>query len=232
MLNKSKGNMYSFISHTWNTVKGKCFHDCAYCYMKRFGSQKPIRFDQSELKTNLEKNNFIFVGSSCDMWAWDIPDLWIEKTLAHCSKYDGNKYLFQSKNPERFRKFYGQFTGKEVFGTTIESNREYPEIYQNAPPIIHRYCSIADICREDGCEVMVTIEPILDFDVGELVGMIQDIEPAWVNIGADSRRLKMPEPTPEKVSSLIEKLRSFTEVKAKKNLDRILPHHAQPIRNN
>lgn len=31
-LNVSKGNMYEFITHTFNTIKGKCYHDCSYCH--------------------------------------------------------------------------------------------------------------------------------------------------------------------------------------------------------
>jgi len=66
-LNKSKGNMYDFVTHTWNTIKGECPHDCGYCYMKaiakRFNKpQQPPRFDESELKTNLDEGNFIFGG--------------------------------------------------------------------------------------------------------------------------------------------------------------------------
>ena len=156
------------------------------------------------------------------MWAWDIQDSWIERTLEHCRRYPKNTYLFQSKNPQRFRKYYGQFPGEVIFGTTIESNREYPEIYRHAPPIIERYCSLAEMCREDGCVVMVTIEPILDFDLDKFVEIIQDIEPAWVNIGADSKGHKMPEPEAGKVGSLIEELRGFTRVKVKKNLRRLM----------
>jgi DNA repair photolyase len=33
-LNPSKGNMYPFVTHTWNPIRGKCPHDCSYCYMK------------------------------------------------------------------------------------------------------------------------------------------------------------------------------------------------------
>ena len=59
-LNKSTGNMYEFITHTWNTIKGECPHGCSYCYMKRWGKQPPVHFDEKELKTDLGKNNFIF----------------------------------------------------------------------------------------------------------------------------------------------------------------------------
>ena len=34
-LNLSKGDMYKFVNYTWNPIKGKCLHDCSYCYMKQ-----------------------------------------------------------------------------------------------------------------------------------------------------------------------------------------------------
>jgi len=47
---KSKGNMYDWVDYTWNPIKGKCEHDCSYCYMKKFGKQNPIHLDKKELK--------------------------------------------------------------------------------------------------------------------------------------------------------------------------------------
>ena len=78
-LNRSQGNMYKFITHTWNPVKGACSHNCSYCYMKRMSIQNPVRFDEKELKT-LINGNFVFIGSSCDLFANDIPGEWIDKT--------------------------------------------------------------------------------------------------------------------------------------------------------
>lgn len=80
-LNKTKGNMYNFITHTWNPIKGKCLHDCTYCYMKRWGKQASIHLDEQEMKTELGQANHIFVGSSCDLFAADIPDEWIVRVL-------------------------------------------------------------------------------------------------------------------------------------------------------
>ena len=111
-LNESTGNMYDFVTHTWNTVKGKCPHDCSYCYMKRWKNQKKIRFDSKELETDLGKGNFIFVGSSCDLFAHDILYEWIIKTMEHLKRFD-NKYLFQSKNPEYFDAIPIQIQRKE-----------------------------------------------------------------------------------------------------------------------
>ena len=62
-LTKSRGNMYPFVTHTWNAIKGICFHDCPYCYMKKFDGLLPIRFDPKELEVNLGNGNFIFVGN-------------------------------------------------------------------------------------------------------------------------------------------------------------------------
>lgn len=220
-LNKQRGNMYPFVTHTYNTVKGKCPHNCSYCYMKRF-PQKNTRFDESELKTNLGSRNTIFVGSSCDMWAWDIPQECIEKTLAHCKYYYRNKYLFQSKNPQRFTKFYGQFPKNTILGTTIETNRyKVAEKYSEAPSTFERYMSISDICKEDGCPVMVSIEPIMDFDLKKFLGWFYDIEPEFVSIGADSKNHNLPEPNIDKINDLISELRTFTEVKVKPNLKRL-----------
>ena len=98
-LNKSTGNMYDFITHTWNTIKGECPHGCSYCYMKRWGKQPPLHFDEKELKTDLGKNNFIFVGSSCDMFVKHIPYEWKIDTLNHCLEFPKNKYFLQTKNP-------------------------------------------------------------------------------------------------------------------------------------
>ena len=70
------------------TRKGKCYHDCSYCYMKRWGKLNTVRFDKIELKSDLGTGNFIFVGSSCDMFAENIPDEWVIETLDYCKKFD------------------------------------------------------------------------------------------------------------------------------------------------
>ena len=86
-LNKSTGNMYKFITHTWNTVKGECPHGCSYCYIKHWGKQPLLHFDEKELKTDLGKGNFIFVGSSCDVFAKHIPYEWKIDTLNRCLEF-------------------------------------------------------------------------------------------------------------------------------------------------
>ena len=69
---------------------------------------------------------------------------------------------------------------------------------------------------------MVSVEPILDFDLLTMVCWLKIIKPEFVSIGADSGNNHLPEPSGDKVKALIEGLKAFTEVKVKNNLNRIL----------
>ncbi len=217
MLNKSKGNMYPWVTHTWNVIKGKCPHDCSYCYMKKWGEQNPLRFDKGELNTVLGSGNFIFVGSSCDPWANSIPDTWIRSMLGHCISQPDNKYLFQSKNPARFVNF--EMPPTFMLGTTIETNRPYPKTISKALEVKLRYAIMASI---EHYPKMVSIEPIMDFDLHEFIAWLKDINPLFVSIGANTNyKVKLPEPEPRKLEGLIAGLKEFTEVKVKDNLQRL-----------
>ena len=237
-LNKSKGNMYDWVNVTWNTVKGICPHDCTYCYCKaiakRFNApQKSVHFDEKELKTNLGSGNFIFVGSSNDMFAKDIPDEWIIKTLAHCLRFD-NKYLFQTKNPDKVKEFMTYFLPKEMLignsahkmwqnsciCTTLETNRHYPDVMCNSPKPEERVAAMEEL--KNHITTYVTVEPIMDFDLEEFVSFLKRCNPKQVNIGADSGKNGLPEPSREKVLELIAELEKFTVVKQKSNLKRLL----------
>lgn len=220
-LNKAKGNMYGFVTHTWNVIKGECPHDCEYCYMKRWGPQKEIRFDEKEMNTDLGKDNTIFVGSSCDMWAKDIPDEWIERIMnkIHRTGQDNN-YLFQSKNPGRFNDFWEKMCINDRVCTTIETNRNYSKMGKNAPEPLERAAALASI--HPLTIKMITIEPIMDFDLWDMLGLIKMVRPHQVNIGANSRRdIKLAEPSADKVERLIEELRRITKVHLKPNLKRL-----------
>jgi len=226
---KTGSSMYQFLNDypspcankgfTWNVIKGVCPHDCSYCYMKRF-KQSPVRFDKKELKTDLGQNNLIFVGSSCDMWAEEIPASWIQQTIEHCIKAEnrGNRFLFQSKNPARFTNWAHPYPMGTILGTTIESNIIYPQMGK-APAPVYRAEALSHAAEI--YKTMVTIEPIMDFDLRPLAQFIKMCHPAWVNIGADSKGHGLPEPPGEKIKELIQELERFTEVKVKKNLKRI-----------
>jgi len=211
-MNKQKGNMYAFVTHTWNPIRGKCPHDCSYCYMKVY-PQGDFRFVEEELKTNLGEDNFIFVGSSTDMWVKQSQAFWLDRILAHCREYN-NRYLFQSKTPERFHWF--AFPADTVLGTTLETNRFYDGI-SKAPVVGHRVAWM----KELELPKMISVEPIMDFDLEYFVDWIRQIAPEFVSIGADSKGHKLPEPPPDKLQHLVNELQKFTTVKLKDNLKRL-----------
>lgn len=69
---------------------------------------------------------------------------------------------------------------------------------------------------------MITIEPIMDFNLVPFIEMLRNIMPEWVNIGADSQGHDLREPPAGKIKELIAELERFTEVKIKSNLKRLL----------
>lgn len=213
-LNKQTGNMYGFVTHTKNYAKGKCSHDCNYCYMKKWGKQGPLRLDEKEFNEDLGKDKYIFVGSSTDMFAEDVPSEWISRILKHCSEHD-NKYLFQSKNPARFKEFFDEFPKETTLCTTIETNRL--GFNDSAPCVMERQINIL----QDRFPVMITVEPILDFDMVEFVSWIKEISPFQVNIGADSQGHKLTEPNRNKINLFAARLMKFTTVKFKDNIKRL-----------
>jgi DNA repair photolyase len=218
-LNKSVGNMYPWITHTWNTIKGECPHGCTYCYMHRWGKQKPVHFDEKELKTDLGSGNFIFVGSSCDMFASSIPYSWTLKTLEHCRKFD-NKYLFQSKNPDNILAQYSNLPTELIICTTIESDSFYPNIMGNSPHPMQRSIAMNRLAEHFKC--FVTIEPIMDFHLEHFVNMLNRCDAVQINLGADTGHNNLPEPPKEKILALISELKKFTVVEQKSNLKRLL----------
>jgi DNA repair photolyase len=188
--------------------------------MKRWGKQSPLHFDEKEMKTDLGKGNFIFVGSSCDMFAENTCRQWIREILCRCGQYD-NAYLFQTRNISRLYDFgfYGQFPPKSVFATTIETNRSSADKFTKAPPVFERYSLLKEYRLN---RLFISVEPIMDFDLPEFLKMIKEVNPEQVNIGADSSHNGLPEPPKEKLLALIAELEKFTTVVKKKNLGRLL----------
>ena len=211
-------NMYEFIKETRNFIGGECPHKCSYCYVKsspypivkeRYSGK--IRLFENEFKKGLGKDKFIFIGSCFDMFAYEVPKEFIKKVLGYCKKFD-NTYLFQSKTPTRFFEFVNDFPDKIHLGTTIETNRITDK--QLADRLGMR--------RVTDCVKFVTIEPIMDFTLSQLTQLIYLIKPDYVNIGADSKKSNLKEPSAKKIRELISELKHFTEVKIKSNLKRLL----------
>ncbi len=210
--------MYEFVTHTWNPVRGKCQYNCSYCYVGKWKSeQNPLHFDERYLQDDLGKGKFIFICSGCDLFYPEVPREWIQQIWEHTQKYPKNQYLWHTKNPWSLASLI-EPQKRDVACVTIESNRSYPSI-SKAPFPIER---IKWLKEWEGPR-MITIEPIMDFDIDIFSGMILSANPIQVNIGADSGRNNLPEPSAEKITELINHLEKYNlKVHQKKNLTRLL----------
>jgi len=180
--------------------------------------QGDLRLDEKSLKDNLGENNFIFVGSSTDMWADEVLNGWLLSVLGYIRKYPKNTYLFQSKNPKRFLDFYDRDEKNIIFGTTIETNMTNPNTKAPTPRDRAKAMSMLE-----GCKTMVYTDPIENFNLDELLFLNKGIEPEFVSVGADSKNSNLIEPSESNIKNLIKELKTFTEVKIKGNLARLCP---------
>ena len=228
-------NMYPWTSgsngKTINPLRGKCPHQCKYCYVPHMMKIFPnierkytgdIALDENVLKSRIKGNGgTIFICSMSDLFASDIPKEFIIKILNWLKKEPKNRYLLQSKNPGRIKEFRNLLPHNAILGTTIESNIDHQ--LSSAPPPKERYRAMMELSSM-GYQTMISIEPILQFDGKELVQWIEEIQPNFVSIGADSKNNGngFLEPASSEIESLVAALLKITEVKCKKNLDRLL----------
>ena len=221
-LKKSTGNMYPWVTHTWNPIKGDCGYGCKYCYTHRWGNQKPIHIDEKELRVNLGTGNFIFICSGCDLFHPAVSDFWIAQVVCHVREYYENRYLLHTKNPKRIldlahNGFY--WPGGLVICVTVESDKWHQQMGCAPTPLLR-----IDELSRIGDKKMITVEPVMQFTPWFYRAILK-CKPEQVNIGADSGGNNLPEPSREELEEFIELLAPHTKVYLKKNLRRILPRH-------
>lgn len=215
--------MYQW-AQPWNPLGGECPHKCSYCSTNALKQRYEVVRSKYSGPPQLypgyppASDKIIFVAGQNDLFAKEIPAEWIHEVLRRCRAKE-NKYFFQTKNPARYLDFLFDFPTGSILCTTIETNRWYPEIMGTTP---HPELRSGAMNRIEGFEKQITIEPIIDFDLDEMVSMIKWAGALKVNIGADSKHNHLPEPSKEKLLALIEELKKFTVIDRKSNLERLL----------
>ena len=203
-------NMYAASQEQWNPYVG-CNFDCAYC-MTSFQAQlkrqkhrclRCYRFEPHEHADRLDAplprtqfSEFVFTCSNGDVAFCRTP--YLRKIAARMKATPATTFLLQSKNPKTFGRV--EWPGNVVLGTTIETNRdELCRAISKAPPPSSR---IRDLAAIDHRSKMLTLEPVMRFDLKVLLGWVERIQPAVVWLGFDSRRTDLPEPTRDEVREL------------------------------
>jgi hypothetical protein len=86
-----------------------------------------------------------------------------------------------------------------ILGTTIETNRHTLACpLSKAPPTVDRWVWWGGVKYKR----MLTIEPILDFDLEKMIQIVSFINPCMVWLGYDTKKNNLPEPPIEKVKQL------------------------------
>ena len=207
-----KTNMYSKSVKQWNPFVG-CKFDCKYCFSsfrRQAKRQKhncmscynfephthPERLNNSLPRT--EQDEFIFTCSNGDI-SFCSTD-YLKQIVERIEGQSHKRFLLQSKNPKTFERI--KFPENVLLGITLETNRdEY--VVSKAPKYSQRYKDFKQIPHP---HKMITIEPILDFDLDEFVRWIEDINPELVWMGYDSGKNNLPEPSLDKFNELHKRL--------------------------
>lgn len=172
---------------------------------------------EKELNTRFKPGEFVFVSDMGDLFGDWVPTEWIEDVLEIIMFSKNSKFLLQTKNPKRFQEFTLPYN--TYLGTTIETNRDYS--LSKAPAPFERYYWMKKLIIKPPYKFL-SIEPIMDFDLDQLLYWIEEINPSIIEVGADNYKNNLPEPSWDKVERLLKGLREICpDVKEKDGLERL-----------
>jgi len=225
---------------TWNPFVG-CHHRCIYCVvsfqrqLKRWakkhcsGCYYYIPHYHPERLKRIPSAEIIFVCGDGDIafCRTDFLGEMVNRIAVHNRRCPYKTYYFQSKDWAKAKRILPLLEEKNIKNAiileTLETNRDYDYKYISKAPkptIRHKTFKEINYPRK-----VITIEPILDFDVHPLFRMITDTEPEYVWIGYNSKPnlIKLPEPSLDRTMHLIDLLElSGIEVRTKNLRERII----------
>jgi len=210
---------------TWNVHVG-CDYLCTYCSARRTALTRlknsprykdgftPHLVDK-ELHRKFKSDDFVFVGYMGDISFASRPII-IDLTSRIAEQPEVN-FLFCTKSPLHYFHWDLLWPENLYLGATIETNRDYH--LTRAPAPLYRYIAMRALTHP---KKFLSIEPICNFDLDEMLSWIQEIAPQIIEVGADNYNNSLPEPPWEKVEKLLTSLKSnFPTVVEKVGLERI-----------
>ncbi len=168
--------------------------------------------NETEFRTKFGKEDVIFVSDMGDLFGSFVPDDWIIQVLKHTSHFPEANFLFMTKNPSRYLEFLHQIPENAILGATIETNMDSilkTDKISQAPPPSERFNALRNLKWE---RKLLSIEPILDFDLETFVKWIEDISPLLVYVGYDNYSHDLNEPSETKTLELIDRISENTLV--------------------
>lgn len=208
--------MFKSIDQTWNVYVG-CRFDCTYCnarkaaetrfrHIPRYRDGFTPKLIEKEFNRRFKPGQFIFVA-----YMGDIAFATREEFLLILAKIRGfpdTYFLVQTKNPRQLYDWWADWginlPPNVYLGTTIESNRDYG--LTKAPPPIERFRYLTGYPHN---LKFLSIEPIMDFDLEELLTWVRLMQPRIIEVGADNYHNNLPEPGRWKLEELLKVLPSL-----------------------
>lgn len=201
MYHERKANISAFRGCGWN---------CTYCaFQNTLRFQSCVQCKKFEPHAHLEvldrkppttkAGQFITMSLNGDVAFASDEEL--RKMLEYCNEWSDRTFMMQSKDPSTFLKFNGLISDNMIIGSTIESDINYK--ISSAPKTVQRNASMKLL----DCRKMVTIEPILTFNLHKMYEWMFLIDPEVIYIGYDSKNNNLPEPTLNETTALIDMLR-------------------------
>lgn len=202
--------MFKSIDKTWNVFVG-CEFECSYCnarkaaetrlrHIPRYRDGFKPHLVNSELTKTFKPGEFIFVAYMGDI-SFASPEAQ-SRILRRIQCFPRTRFLLQSKKPIMFEGIDFPKWDNLVFGTTIETNRDYH--LTKAPEPYDRYRSMVWL---DHPHNFISIEPIMDFDLEILLRWMRTIRPEIIEVGADNYHNHLPEPPALKLRILLDHLK-------------------------
>lgn len=214
-MKEQKDRMYKG-AKTWGVFVG-CKFDCAYCvptFKRQAKRQKQNcrechgfspHFHEDRL-ARIPSADIIFIGGYGDI-SFCPPESTrriIQAIKKHSVRCLHKAFYLQSKRPEYFQQFLGELPGNVILVTTLETNRDkgYEKV-SKAPPPSERFRQFLAL---DYPRKVVTIEPVMDFDLDIFTDWIRRIKPecVWVGFNSHPKSVSLPEPSNEKLVALLD----------------------------
>lgn len=216
-LNKNNhGKMFSIVTATWNPISG-CLYNCNYCWARdlaltklknshRYSEGFKPSLNEKEFRVKFGKGDLIFVSDMGDLFGAFTPEKWIKQVLDHIRQFPEADFLFMTKNPERYLELFPYIPQNAILGATIETTNDeivQTDMVSTAPLPSQRYEAMKAL---DWTRKIVSVEPILDFDLNIFSEWIEDINPFIVYVGYDNYGHKLREPALKQTAELLSKL--------------------------